>query len=194
MDSNSRNTLTERQVFYIAEFNEEAAWLSYMHREGWKMVSTTGFSYQFEACPEEDWTYQLDFKDDDVSEADYLQIYADYGWEFVTRYRRWYYFRKIHTPGDDMSIFSDNQSKIDMCRNVIRHHVMILTVYYLLVAAFFAFMLCGDSIARPGTFLDGFFGGAAVGAVCGGLVGIFFTGNQIHRLRRMIQRMSNPIE
>jgi len=188
-----RNTLTERQVFYIAEFNEEAAWLSYMHREGWKMVSTTGFKYRFEACPQEDWVYQLDFNQDGLDEEEYIRMFEDYGWEYVTRFRRWYYFRKIRTAGEDMSLFSDNASKIDMCRKVIRHHVMLLAVYYLFIAALFAFMLCGGSLAAPGSFLDGFFGGAAVGAAAGGLVGIFFTGNQIYRLRRMIRRMENPL-
>ena len=86
----NRNTLTERQVFYIAEFQEEAAWLSFMHREGWKMTRTTGFKYYFEACPQEDWAYQLDFKEEGVDEEAYIQMYADYGWEFVTRFRRWY--------------------------------------------------------------------------------------------------------
>ena len=100
--------LTERQIFYISEFDVEAAWLSFMHREGWKMLSTTGFKYRFESCPKENWTYQLDFRADGVSEEEYIQMYADYGWEFVTRFRQWYYFRKPYSEEEDMSIFSDN--------------------------------------------------------------------------------------
>ena len=128
-----------------------------------------------------------------MNEEEYIRMFEDYGWEYVTRFRRWYYFRKIRTAGEDMSLFSDNASKIDMCRKVIRHHVLLLAVSYLFIAALFAFMLCGGSLAAPGSFLDGFFGGAAVGAAAGGLVGIFFTGNQIYRLRRMIRRMENPL-
>ena len=190
----NRNTLTERQVFYIAEFQEEAAWLSFMHREGWKITRTTGFKYYFEACPQEDWVYQLDFKEEGVDEEAYIQMYADYGWEFVTRFRRWYYFRKIRTAGDDMSIFSDNESKIDMCRRVVRHHVLLLTVYYLFILALFAFMKCGGSFVTPDSFLDGFFHGGTIGLAIGGLIGIFFTGNQIHRLRRKIRQMENPLQ
>lgn len=187
-----RNTLTERQVFYIAEFQEEAAWLSFMHRQGWKLASTTGFKYRFESCPQEDWVYQLDFRDDSVDEESYIQMFADYGWEFVTRFRHWYYFRKIRTAGDDMSIFSDNESKIDMCRRVIRHHVLFLTAYYLFVLALFAFMRCGSFFAAPDSFMAGFFYGGSIGLAIGGLIGIFFTGNQIHRLRRKIRQMEKP--
>ncbi len=189
----NRTTLTEWQIFYIAEFQEEAAWLSLMHREGWKMSRTNGFKYWFESCPQEDWVYQLDFREDDVDEAAYIQMFEDYGWEFVTRFRRWYYFRKIRTASDDMSIFSDNQSKIDLCRRVIRHHVLLLTVYYIFVLALLAFMLCGGSFAAPDSFLDGFFHGGTIGLAIGGLIGVFFAGNQIHRLRRKIRQMENPL-
>ena len=189
----NRNTLAQRQVFYIAEFQEEAAWLSFMHAEGWKLVRTTGFKYHFESCPQEEWIYQLDFRDGDLDEASYIQMYADYGWEFVTRFRHWYYFRKIRSAGDDMSIFSDNESKIEMCRKVIGHHVMILAAYYLFILALFAFMMCGNSFAAPDSFLNGFFEGAAVGCILGGLIGLFFVGNQLHRLRRKIRQLQNPL-
>ncbi len=188
-----RNTLTERQVFYIAEFNEEAAWLSFMHAEGWKLVRTTGFKYHFEACPQEEWIYQLDFRDKEMDEASYIQMYADYGWEFVTRFRHWYYFRKIRTAGDDMSIFSDNESKIEMCRKVIGHHVMILAIYFIFVLALFAFLKSGAFFVSDGSFWDGFLDGASIGCALGGFIGLFFTGNQLHRLRRMIKRMENPL-
>ena len=189
-----RNTLTERQTFYIAEFQEEAAWLAFMHSEGWKMTSTNGFKYRFEACPQEDWVYQLDFRDEAMDEAEYVQMYADYGWEFVTRFRHWYYFRKIRTAGDDMSIFSDNESKIELCKRVVRHHVTLLTGIYLIIMAVFAFMMCGGSLADNGGFMDGFFGGAAVGCVIGGSLGLFFVINQIQRLHRKIRQMENPLQ
>ena len=186
--------MIKRKSFYIAEFNEEAQWLASMHRDGWRMISTTGFKYEFEACEKEDWTYQLDFRDEAMNEEDYIQMYADYGWEFVTRFRHWYYFRKIRTADDDMSIFSDSESKIEMCRKVIAHHVMILAAYYIFILALFAFFMCGSSFAAPGSFLEGLFHGGASGLVLGGLVGIFFTGNQIHRLRRKISRLRNPLQ
>ena len=120
-------------------------------------------------------------------------MFADYGWEYVTRFRHWYYFRKIRTAGDDMSIFSDSESKVEMCRKVVRHHALILTAYFLVIAAFFAFMKCGSSFAASDSFFDGFFAGAAAGSLIGGLIGLFLVGNQIHRLRKMIKRMENPI-
>jgi hypothetical protein len=52
----------EKQSFLISEFREEAAWLSFMHRQGWKFISTNGKKYEFEQCEPEDWIYQLDFR------------------------------------------------------------------------------------------------------------------------------------
>ena len=186
--------MTERKCFLIAEFDDEAAWLSFMHKSGWKMVRTTGFKYRFESCAQEDWVYQLDFRDEGMDEEAYIQMYADYGWEFVTRFRHWYYFRKIRRVGEDLSIFSDNESKMEMCSRVIRHHALILAVYYLFIFAAFAFMKSSAYFAEPGSSLDGFFNGGATGLVLGGFIGLYFVARQFFRLRQKIQYMKNPLK
>ena len=94
MSKTSADIYKTTQIFYIAEFREEQAWLSFMHKEGWKLLTTNGYRYTFERCAGEDWIYQLDFKQENITEADYIQMYEDYGWEFVLRFRNWYYFRK----------------------------------------------------------------------------------------------------
>ena len=188
------NTMTERKYFLISEFDDEAAWLSFMHKSGWKMVRTTGFKYRFESCPQEDWLYQLDYRDEAMDEEAYIQMYADYGWEFVTRFRNWYYFRKIRRVGEDLSIFSDNESKIEMCSRIIRRHALILAVYYLFIFAAFAFMKSGACFAESGSFLDGFFNGGATGLVLGGFIGLYFVARQFFRLRQKIQYMKNPLK
>lgn len=113
--------LVEKQRFYTAEFEQEAAWLSFMHREGWKFLSTNGYRYRFEATEKEDWCYQLDYKQNGIAEDDYLQMYRDFGWEFAGQYQNWFYFRKKRTGDEDtdLSVFSDRESKLELCRRII---------------------------------------------------------------------------
>ena len=208
--------LTERQIFYISEFDVEAAWLSFMHREGWKMLSTTGFKYRFESCPKENWTYQLDFRADGVSEEEYIQMYreihqgdgpkkrmaalretiemyADYGWEFVPRFRQWYYFRKPYSESEDMSIFSDNASKIEMCRSIIRQHALLVTPMILILLAYLLLYFTTDLFPGPGGgFPGGFFMGLAAAAGPVLIIAGGFVLNQLYRLKKMIDRLGNP--
>ena len=112
--------MIEKQRFYISEFEQEAAWLAFMHREGWRLTSKEKCYYHFEPCEKEDWCYQLDFKESQSEDEDYIQIYKDYGWEYVLHSGNWFYFRKKKEEGkeEDFSIFSDKESKIEMCRRI----------------------------------------------------------------------------
>lgn len=112
---------TVKTTFYISEFNEEEKWLECQQKSGWRFVKTDGKTYEFEKCVEEDWVYQLDFRTPDIAEKDYLQMFADYGWEFVQHHDHWFYFRKKKIGDEeDYSIFSDDESKIEMCKRVIK--------------------------------------------------------------------------
>lgn len=128
-----------RTTFYISEFTEEEKWLECQHESGWKFVKTDGKTYEFEKCLEEDWVYQLDFKASNIAEKDYLQMFADYGWEYIQHYDHWFYFRKKKAGDDeDYSIFSDNESKIEMCQRVIKGRLLghILLPLVVLTAAY----------------------------------------------------------
>lgn len=184
--------LTERQVFYISEFQAEAAWLSFMHREGWKMISTTGFKYRFKSCPQENWTYQLDFRTDDVSEEEYIRMFADYGWEYVTRFRQWYYFRKPYSEEEDMSIFSDNASKISMCRSIIRQHALRVLPIFLVVIIYVLLYFFTDLFSAQrleSDFWSGLCDGAAIGGVFGLIIASGILGSQFYRLKKIIDRL-----
>lgn len=118
---NDPNILVEKQKFYISEFKQEAAWLSFLHREGWKFVSTDGFHYKFEKAEKEDWVYELDYKENGVAEDDYIQMYRDFGWEYAGQYDHWCYFRKQRIEGEDVdtTLFGDRESKLELCKRVV---------------------------------------------------------------------------
>lgn len=184
----------EKQTFYISEFNEEAAWLSFMHRQGWRFLSTNGRKYEFEQCEQEDWIYQLDFKENGVAEEDYIQMFSDYGWEYVFQYGKWFYFRKMKTSAEeDLSIFSDKESKIALCRRVINGDALRLApiLIFGLVANFLMFF---TSIYDNSDFLQG----ARFGIMTGSLLVLFFalylTINQYRRLYKMIKSYENPVQ
>ncbi len=190
MENNT--TLREWKSFYISEFRAEEAWLSFMHQQGWKLqsIDKIGFHYTFTACEPEDWIYQLDFKEDGVAEEDYILMYEDYGWELVLRFRHWFYFRKKRTgddTADDLSIFSDNASRIEMCRQVIRHHAKLIA------------MILGSFLMAAGLLTIAFpqapfTHGLLIGTIVGSCLGAMFVGNQFKRLNHMIRQMESPLQ
>lgn len=192
--------LEEKQIFYLAEFREEEAWLSFMHRQGWKFLSTTGRRYKFEACPEEDWVYQLDFKEDGVASDDYIQMFEDQGWEYVFQYMEWFYFRKKrekdadgNQKGPDLSIFSDNQSRIDMCRRIIRRNFLRTIPFYLIFILYNYLVFGTDLFARNG-FIGGLLLAVAVGTMMTFLFLIGYFVGQYSRLLKIIRDLENPVQ
>ena len=186
------NILVEKQKFYIAEFEQEAAWLSFMHKEGWKFLSTDGFHYRFEAAEKEDWCYQLDYKQNGAAEDDYLQLYRDFGWEFAGQYQNWFYFRKKCAEGEapDLSVFSDRESKLELCRRIINGQFLrMLPVCFLLML--YSYLVFFTGFLDLKGFMGGLLNGIAYGAV---IVFLFIFGlyiNQISRLNKMMKNLGD---
>ena len=95
-------TKTECRVFFITDFNQQAHYLSNMHKKGWKLVKISwSLFYHFEKCEPEDVVYQVDFKESkNKDRKSYLRMYEDYGWEFVTSCQNFVIFRKAAVKGD----------------------------------------------------------------------------------------------
>jgi hypothetical protein len=106
--------------FWVWDDENEESWLSGMASRGWHLKSI-GFPgvYQFEPGVPAAVAYRLDYsasKDKDQ----YLRTFLDAGWDFAGQRSGWYYFRK-HQQGDQApEIFSDNSSKIEKYRRVLR--------------------------------------------------------------------------
>lgn len=116
-----------RTTFFISEFTEEEKWLECMHRQGWKLVRTDNRFYEFERCPEEDWVYRLDFQADGDPEKTDRALFTDRGWEFVQRWKRWSIFRKKRSENgndEDSSLFNDRESKMELCRRILKGRLL----------------------------------------------------------------------
>lgn len=108
------------KFFSIADYEEEQTWLQEMHKKGFKLLSANGISYKFEKTNPEDYIYQLEYKNEEVTE-EYIQMFKDYGWEYIGINLGWNYFRKrksdIHSENESQ-IFSEPESKIQMIENI----------------------------------------------------------------------------
>ena len=62
-------TKIECKVFFITDFNQQAQYLTEMHRKGWRLTKIRwSFFYHFEKCEPEDVAYQVDFKESKITD------------------------------------------------------------------------------------------------------------------------------
>jgi len=134
----SKTKTTKRTVrfFSVVDWQKEEEYLRDMHKKGWKFVSYGWSGFLFEKCEPEDVVYQLDFKTDDKNTDEYLQMFKDCGWEYLQDFGGYSYFRK---PASEMKeneegIFCDDESRLEMLKNVYRKRVMpLVTIFFLVI-------------------------------------------------------------
>jgi len=117
------------RIFTIADYDREAAYLKKMHGQGWKLkkVSYSPFlvavRYTFEGCLSQEVAYQLDFRPIKKVERDsYYQLFKDCGWEHITNFNQFSYFRKPVSQIDadsDLEIYNDAWSKLEMVKRLV---------------------------------------------------------------------------
>ena len=126
--------MMEKKVVYriatIADYDREAFYLRKMHAEGWKLKEVSysnlvvAVKYTFEKCQPEQVSYQLDFYPMKKSErASYLQLFKDCGWEHITDFNSFSYFRKAHSEVEsaaEFEIYNDAAGKLAMVKRILR--------------------------------------------------------------------------
>ena len=109
------NTVRKARLFFAWQDDEEEIWLNEMAAKGMHLQRVTfPCFYYFEEGEPSAYVYRLDFKTSPKTDMDdYLQIFADAGWEHVGQFfNGWQYFRKAVVPGETAEIYSDAESKI----------------------------------------------------------------------------------
>ena len=144
--------MMEKKIVYriatIADYDREALYLRKMHAEGWKLKEVTysnlvvAVKYTFEKCHPEQVSYQLDFYPMEKSErASYLQLFKDCGWEHITDFNSFSYFRKAHSEIEsnvEFEIYNDAAGKLAMVNRILR---LRLVPVLLLLAIHIPFLL-----------------------------------------------------
>ncbi|HFU4371179.1 TPA: DUF2812 domain-containing protein [Streptococcus suis] len=142
-------TKIECKVFFITDFNQQAQYLSNMHKKGWKLIKISwSLFYHFEKCEPEDVVYQVDFKESKNKDREsYLRMYEDYGWEFVTSCQNFVIFRKAAVKGD-LEIYGDRESRVEFVKTIFQKR-------YLLSLGLYGILL-GTSLRSRPDFVLGF--------------------------------------
>jgi len=130
-----KNTKTLFKFFTLFEYEEEEAFLEKQHKEGWKVVNfkLPGF-YKFEKCQPEDMTYRIDFTNENSSKnAEYQQMFADNGWNFLWSVNGFSIFRKEGASASEgkNEIFTDNESKLQMLKKIHQRRLLPLITIFL---------------------------------------------------------------
>lgn len=126
----------EFRFFTVADWEEEQAYLSLRHREGWRFtgVRLPGL-YGFERCEPQEVAYRLDYNPEGrAHREEYVQMFSDCGWEYIQDYVGYSYFRKAAPASErDAEIFCDDASRLDMMERVMKGRMLPLMVILLMV-------------------------------------------------------------
>ena len=131
-----RKLVKKFRWFLLTDYEKEEAFLREKHMQGYKLIRVMlpGI-YCFERCEPEDVIYKLDFNPQSTEEKKrYVQMYTDYGWEYLQDLNDYSYFRKSACDEDesDLTIFSDDQSKLDMLKRIFLKRMVPLLFIFLL--------------------------------------------------------------
>lgn len=145
------------RIFTIADYEREALYFREMHAEGWKLRKVSysillfAVKYTFEKCHPEQVSYQLDFYPMENSErTSYLQLFKDCGWEHITDFNSFSYFRKAYSEIEsnaEFEIYNDATGKLAMVNRILR---LRLVPVLLLLAIHIRFLL--KLLNRSNTF------------------------------------------
>ncbi len=188
---NFPNVLVEKQKFYISEFDQEAAWISFMHQEGWKFISTDGWHYTFEKAEKEDWCYQMDYKENGIAEEDYITMYQDYGWEYVCQCNHWCYFRKkrVEHEETDTTLFGDRETKLELCKRVVNGQFLRMLPFLLFMPSMITLVTFFKPVEYFGPILGTVLAIIFILSLCFFIVPLFIYFNQTNRLNKLIKEL-----
>ncbi|WP_195217379.1 DUF2812 domain-containing protein [Streptococcus oralis] len=141
------------RIATIADYDREALYLRKMHAEGWKLSKVSysyllvAVKYSFEKCQPEQVSYQLDFYPMKKSErASYLQLFKDCGWEHITDFNGFSYFRKFLAGIEsdaEFEIYNDSTGKLAMVKRILIMRVFPIFLLFSALLLVFSKLLTG---------------------------------------------------
>ena len=133
------NTVTKFKWIWAWQDNAEEKWLRQMSLSGLHLYSVDFAGvYTFTKGPPHDYVYRLDYRQNTrENDAEYLQLFEDAGWERISNFASWHYFRKEPMPGEEAEIFTDVDSRVAKYKRVLTVLLVVAptTVLLLLIAA-----------------------------------------------------------
>ena len=143
------------RIFTIADYERETLYFREMHAKGWKLRKVSysillfAVKYTFEKCHSEQVSYQLDFYPMEKSErASYLQLFKDCGWEHITNFNGFSYFRKAHSEIEsdaEFEIYNDATGKLAMVKRILTRRMLPISLLFLALLPVFSKFVSGGS-------------------------------------------------
>ena len=152
----------EKKIVYrivtIADYEREEVFLWEMHAKGWKLKEVSysnlvvAVKYAFEKCKPEQVAYQLDFYPMKKSErASYLQLFKDCGWEHITDFNGFSYFRKPYSEIEsdaEFEIYNDTAGKLAMVKRILIMRMLpVLLLFSALLPVFSKYLSRGSDFS-----------------------------------------------
>ena len=151
------------RIFTIADYEREALYFREMHAKGWKLRKVSysillfAVKYTFEKCQSEQVSYQLDFYPMEKSErASYLQLFKDCGWEHITDFNSFSYFRKVHSEIEsdvEFEIYNDAAGKLAMIKRILIMRMFPIFLLFSALLLVFSKLLTGKGYFSWEVFL-----------------------------------------
>ena len=151
------------RIFTIADYEREALYFREMHAKGWKLRKVSysillfAVKYTFEKCHPEQVSYQLDFYPMEKSErSSYLQLFKDCGWEHITDFNGFSYFRKAHSEIEsdaEFEIYNDAAGKLAMVKRILIMRMLPILLLFAALLPIFSKFVSGVSSFSWALFL-----------------------------------------
>lgn len=151
------------RIFTIADYEREALYFREMHAKGWKLRKVSysillfAVKYTFEKCHPEQVSYQLDFYPMEKSErASYLQLFKDCGWEHITDFNSFSYFRKAHSEIEsnaEFEIYNDAAGRLAMVKRILTMRILPILLLFAALLPIFSKFVSGVSSFSWALFL-----------------------------------------
>lgn len=142
----------ELHFFFLPEYEEEEKYLCDMAKKGYlfEKVILPGI-YHFRKSEPTNMIYRIDFNPQKKEDREsYLQMFRDYGWEYIQDLNEFSYFCKLDDGTED-EIFNDNVSRIDMLERINKRKMIPLTAIFLCII-----IPQGMRVIMGGNFTDSF--------------------------------------
>lgn len=151
------------RIFTIADYDREALYFREIHAKGWKLRKVSysillfAVKYTFEKCQPEQVSYQLDFYPMRTSErTSYLPLFKDCGWEHITDFNSFSYFRKAHSEIEsdaEFEIYNDATGKLAVVKRILTRRMLPILLLFLALLPVFSKFVTGGSSFRWEVFL-----------------------------------------
>ena len=123
------------------KLEEEEVWLRQMNLNGYKLLSTFCPFYTFQKCESIDYIYKIGYKALKSNELnDYLLLYSDLGWEYVTTHFGWRFFRCKASQCQTSEIYTDSDSKAQVFKEFSRIFIFLL-LFVIVYSIYIGFLL-----------------------------------------------------